>query len=184
MNLNQVVAEFGGVEPIGSDHFIPMSEGNLALLEERLRCRFPADYRQFLMTYGVCGPKNIVEFTFVNKPCCRNAKGHVAVFYGPQTKIDEAYSLQTRIEFFSRRIPDTLIPIADTGIGNQICLGIKGNEAGKIYFWDIQNEPPDEEDYLEDYGIPRSPGAMFHNVHLIAESFEDFLQRLEIAGTD
>jgi SMI1 / KNR4 family (SUKH-1) len=77
-------------------------------------------------------------------------------------------------------MPETIIPIGDDGIAGQICLGIKGAEAGKVYYWDQQNEPLDEEDYLEDYGEPRPPEAMFQNVHLIAESFEDFLRRLEV----
>ena len=62
----------------------------------------------------------------------------------------------------------------------QICLGIRGNGAGSIYYWDQQNEPPDEDDYLQDYGEPRPPDVIFRNVHRIAESFEDFLDRLEL----
>ena len=46
------------------------------------------------------------------------------------------------------------------------------------------NQLLDEEEYLEDYGVPRPPEAMFQNVHLIAESFEDFLNRLEVSEND
>jgi hypothetical protein len=79
-------------------------------------------------------------------------------------------------------MPDTMIPIADDGGGNQICLGIKGKERGKVYYWDHHNEW-DEQDYLEDYGEPMPPEVKFQNVYLIAKSFEDFIQRLEKTGS-
>jgi len=76
------------------------------------------------------------------------------------------------------RMPSTIIPIADDGGGNQICIGIKGGEQGKIYYWDHNNEW-DEEDYLLDHGRPMPPEVKFQNVHLIASSFVDFISRLE-----
>src|SRR5260370_1929977 len=101
-------------------------------------------------------------------------------FYGAERVAHDGYSLRVRTHFFARRMPETIIPIGDDGGAGQICLGIKGHEAGKIYYWDQANEPLDEEHYLEGYGEPRPPKAMFQNVHPIAESFEDFLRRLEV----
>ena len=71
-----------------------------------------------------------------------------------------------------------MIPIADDGGGHQICVGIKGKECGKVYYWDHHNEW-DEQDYLEDYGEPMPSDVKFQNVYLIAESFEDFIRRLQ-----
>ncbi|HEX7447597.1 MAG TPA: SMI1/KNR4 family protein [Pirellulales bacterium] len=97
-----------------------------------------------------------------------------------KSNFDDAYSLERRMRFFSGRIPADLIPIADNGGGSQILLGIRGKDEGKVYYWDLRNEPLDEEDYLEDHGEPRPPDAMFQNVHLVAESFEDLLRRIEV----
>jgi hypothetical protein len=63
-----------------------------------------------------------------------------------------------------------------------VCLGIAGAESGNIYYWDHQDERQDEEGYLADFGEPKPSDALFQNVHLIAHSFEDFLQRLEISS--
>lgn len=86
------------------------------------------------------------------------------------------------MRYFSGRIPATLLPIADDGQVDQICPGVGGREAGKVYFWDLQNEPLTEEEHLEDYGKPMPPEVKFRNVYFVAESFEDFLKRLEISA--
>jgi hypothetical protein len=57
-------------------------------------------------------------------------------------------------------------------------LGIRGPEAGKVYYWDHEREW-DEQDYLEQ-GLPVPPDLKFQNVHLIAGSFEDFIARLYV----
>jgi hypothetical protein len=51
---------------------------------------------------------------------------------------------------------------------------------GKVFYWDGENDPLSEEDYLKEYGKPRPPESIFQNVHLVAESFGDFLRRLEV----
>lgn len=57
----------------------------------------------------------------------------------------------------------------DDPFGNAICLGISGNERGKVYFWDHEMEPDDDWDgRLETAG----------NVQLIADSFTEFVAGL------
>jgi hypothetical protein len=186
MSVTQLLEAFGGIMPIDGDTFTPMSEGELEAIEKRLGVRLPESYRHFLTTYGATMPRKLVVYNPVERlppEISETGQGCVAVFYGTSSDVDDAYSLQRRMQYFSGRIPTNMLPIADDGGGDQILLGISGKEAGKIYFWDLRNEPLDEEDYLEDYGKPRPPEAMFENVHLIADSFEDFLRRLE-AKTD
>jgi hypothetical protein len=71
-----------------------------------------------------------------------------------------------------------MIPIAGDGGAGQICLGIKGDDLGKVFYWDMANEPLDEETYLEDYGEPMPAEAKRQNVHLVADSFDEFLDQL------
>jgi hypothetical protein len=163
-----------------------MSEDDLEAIETELGVRLPDSYRYFLTTYGASGAREIVTYNPVERlppEISESGKGYVSIFYGGTCPVGDAYSLQRRMQYFSGRIPANMIPIADDGGVSQILLGFSGKEAGKVYFWDLNNEPLDEEDYLEDYGKPRPPEAMFENVHLIADSFEDFLRRLE-AKTD
>jgi hypothetical protein len=55
----------------------------------------------------------------------------------------------------------------DDPFGNAICLGVSGKHRGKVYFWDHEHEP-DEEDWD---GRVETAG----NVKLLAASFTDFV---------
>ena len=59
------------------------------------------------------------------------------------------------------------IPIADDPGGNAICLGMSGNERGKVYFWDHEMEADEGDE------------PTFENVYLVAESFASFLKSLK-----
>jgi hypothetical protein len=188
MDMQQLFDRLGGIEPIDGGEFTPVSESEIVAIEDGLGVRLPEPYRTFLATYGAsmfggASPDNpYIEFRWLASmpPQFQGVNGLLACFYGAERHEHDMLGLRTRIRYYSGRMPESIIPIGDSW-GSQICLGVKGAEAGKVYFWDEQNEPQDEEDYLEDFGEPRPPGAMFQNVHLIADSFEDFLRRLEVA---
>lgn len=167
----------GGIVPIG-DSLVPVEDDELRSLEKALKVELPHDYREFLMTYGAAMFAEYVDFQPVRNlpmPISDTGKGHVSSFYGAAR--DPYQPLEKAIETFRGRMPDTLIPIGDDS-GNKICLGIKGKEQGKVYYWDHHNEW-DEQDYLEEHGTPMPPDLKFQNVYLIADSFEDFVRRLE-----
>ncbi|MGE3803443.1 MAG: SMI1/KNR4 family protein [Gemmataceae bacterium] len=71
------------------------------------------------------------------------------------------------------------LAIGDDGGAGQLCLGIKGDKAGKVYYWDRRTSRWMKRITWRTTAS-QGPKAMFQNVHLIAESFEDFLQRLEV----
>lgn len=190
MDMQALFARLGGIDGIGGDNLNPMAEAEIAAFEEQLGVRLPEAYRRFLATYGAstfngASPDNPYILFRPLKPLPphitdESGKGLFHAFYGTERDADDMFSLRVCTRFFSGRMPESTIPIGDDGGAGQICLGIMGAEAGKVYYWDQRNEPLDEEDYLEDYGEPRPPEALFQNVHLIAESFEDFLRRLEV----
>ena len=168
----------GGIVPAG-DVFIRVDEEELSSLETSLGAPLPRDYRLFLSEYGASMFGEYVMFQPVHRfpmTISSGGKGPFSHFYG--AKSERHQRLIKKIATFQGRMPDTVIPIGDDGGGNQICLGITGNEKDKVYYWDHNNEW-DEEDYLEDHGAPMPPEVKFQNVYLIAESFEDFIQRLE-----
>ena len=176
----------GGIVPIDTT-FVPMTEEELDSIETALGVALPGDYRELLLTYGTASFGELVQFrlmkdepvhpvkSLLGVPILRYEKGPLSHFYGSRTGNQ---SLAKSIEAYKGRMPDTMIPIADDGAGNQICLGIKGKERGKVYYWDHHNEWY-EQDYLDDYREPMPPEVKFQNVYLIAESFEDFIRRLE-----
>jgi hypothetical protein len=177
--LELKLQSIGGLVPIG-DSFVPAEERELKCLEDSLQAGLSKDYRDFLKMFGASMFAEYVDFhPLKNLPASlsKNGNGHVSSFYGAER--DRFQPLTKAINVFRGRMPETMIPIGDDN-GNKICLGIKGNETGHVYYWDRENEPVDPQEYLEDYGTPRPPEAIFQNVHKIAESFEDFLLGLEI----
>lgn len=188
MDMQALFARLGGIKGVGGDKLNPMAEAEIAAFEKQLGVRLPEPYRKFLAIYGAstfngASPDNpyIVFRSLRPLPphITKSDKALFDAFYGGEKDERDPHGLRVRIRFFLGRMPESIIPIGDDGGAGEICLGIKGAEAGKVYYWDQANEPLDEEDYLEDYGEPRPPEAMFQNVHLIADSFEDFLRRLE-----
>jgi hypothetical protein len=190
MDMKKRFAQLGGIRPVVGNKLAPMTDVEVARLEEQLNVEFPKSYRSFLATYGAsafngASPDNpFIRFRSL-KPLppnvSNNDKGLFSIFYGAD--VNEGYGLSTRIRFYSGRMPESIVPIGDCW-GNQICLGISGNEAGKVYYWDQENEPQSEQEYMADFGKSIPPEAKFQNVYLIAESFEDFLQRLELSEDD
>src|SRR5579864_8985883 len=116
--MNKSIDAFGGLEPIDGDRFTPMSESEVEAIETGLGYRLPDSYRYFLVTYGACSPREIVMYDPVKRlpsEISTSGKGNIAIFYGTKSDVDDAYSLQRRVHFFSGRIPANLIPIADNG---------------------------------------------------------------------
>lgn len=78
---------------------------------------------------------------------------------------DGEYSnLERNVRSLSERIPPDTIPIADDPFGNVIVIGLQGDQRGKVYFWDHEEEPEDQPDWS--------------NVDLIADSFDHFMAGL------
>lgn len=157
----------------------------MSVVEQTVHGHFSDDYRFFLKTYGASVFKGesednpyIVFRTIEALPAHITQDGFALfnAFYGAANQ--GAYGLACRIEFFHGRMPASVMPIADDGGAGQICLGIGGGEQGKIFYWDQQGEPLSEEDYLDDFGEPRPAQALFENMYLIANSFDEFLQAL------
>ncbi|WP_406590376.1 SMI1/KNR4 family protein [Bacillus atrophaeus] len=88
-------------------------------------------------------------------------KLRLGIFYGFGLD-DNDFNIATLAETYEDQMPDWIIPIADANGGNQICLGIKGEGSGKVYFWDHELTNGVKDTFL------------------IADSFEDFIQSLSI----
>ncbi len=142
-----------------TDSLGPISEKDIVELESIYKIQLPINYRNFLIKYNGGRPE----------PDCFNFKdgtsgSDINMFFGLCK--DYNYNLTAQIEIFKDRIPYSLFSIAEDSGGNIICIGIKGEYLGKIYFWDHELEADVGE-------VPD-----FSNITLIADSFQEFLDGL------
>jgi hypothetical protein len=83
---------------------------------------------------------------------------------------DEAhFSLLWARECYEGRMPNEVLWIMDDPFGNAICLTVKGQNRGRVYFWDHEDEPDEEWDGT----IEDTP-----NLQLLADTFADFVAGL------
>ena len=143
----------------------PANPKKIREFEQLTKLELPNEYKKWLLTYNGGKPKIEDTFYFIH-PIDKNEKvGGINYFYALyEGEVSNLY--KTYITFLNR-IPAELIPIADNGCGDQICLGIKGKHLNKVYFWGHENE------VMEDNKEP-----WWDNVYLIANTFADFINKL------
>ena len=142
----------------------PAPADELEAFEQLLDVSLPADYRRFLVMSngGHCGG---ALWYIGPSPEGRETEAGVHHVYGFQRK--SCFSLAATRECYQSdgqvRIPLALLPIMDDPFGNAICLGVRDEHYGRVYFWDHEQEPdPEEWD-----GRVETAG----NITLIANSF-------------
>jgi hypothetical protein len=133
------------------------AQSALERFEAELRHRLPAEYRNFLL--GIGGGR--VHHPYVD-PISELGVGS---FFGLGTP-EEGLDLRTNRTLTQDWIPSELLPIAGDSFGNLLCIGIAGDEAGKLFFCDHEGDV---------FG-----GSM--TLSLVAESFDEFTERTTIQG--
>jgi len=133
----------------------------LEQFEALLGTRLPDEYRQFLLQHN--GGKPTPSVFMISADEGDAMLHHVYGLHDGPLHIRLDRARQTYLD----RMPRSLFPIADDPGGNAICLGISGNERGKVYFWDHEMEADEGDE------------PTFENVYLVAESFASFLKSLK-----
>ena len=187
-DVTSVIAALGGISPIGGtvhDPCVPVSEREMAQLEQRLGVSLPAAYRTFVGAFGACrlgpgvGDYNI-EFPW-DSPIPEHISHTDSVlfgsFYGSDATRQASSRLSWQLDAFQDRIPEELIPIADC-CGNKLCLGVRGGVRGHVWYWDAETEPEDEADYVADYGTAMPLEVKWQNLFHVASDFERFVLSL------
>ena len=179
--VEQILEELR-IKPILDDSFCSLDDTEIEQLESRLERSLPEEYKFFLKRYGVSTFEDSVGFIpLVKLPphISNDRKGYFDYFYGSaEADYDVTLTLQRNLTTYAGRVPENIIPIGSDIGGNLVCLGIKGDQEGKIYYWDAENEQ-DQEEYLESRGSLEENWE-FHNVYLISNTFKDFLMCLEV----
>ena len=146
-----------GVTPLGEDQFSPLSEDDLEQLEDRIGHDFPDDYRAFLREFGAC---DFEEYAVLPTEGGGIFPG---TFFGKD--------LGNAIKEFGERLPRLIVPINDDGAGNLICLSLRSDSLGAVYF---QSHSVGWDDTLDDVDA-----AKFATLVRVAPDFGTFICELE-----
>jgi len=140
-----------------------ISESAIQDFEKTIGFALPPSYRNFLLEFN--GGQPIPEFFSV--PDWSGSASLVNDLWGilPGKWND----LADNIELFSGRFPEGFFSIARDPGDNQILISLDGDTYGKIFFWDHENEPNYDAQYLEDY----------KNTYFLANDFKEFLNKLK-----
>src|SRR4029453_17936656 len=112
--------------------FEPVSKEGLAAAEARLGITLPAEYRTFLYTTNGLHPESDLCFTVP-------ARGDVFLgsFYGirsERTAGDLEYELENAALWSP--LPAGYVAVGDDPGGNTLLLATRGDDAGRVFFWD------------------------------------------------
>ncbi|MEZ6104976.1 MAG: SMI1/KNR4 family protein [Pirellulaceae bacterium] len=141
------------------------TEGQIELLEQRLGCELPAEYRDFLSRQNG-GRPNPNFVTMRGVPLIENA-GVGDLFHLQPTK-PAASELTYELEHAARLLPPGHLPIA--GDSDLYSLSLSTKTRGAVYWWFHETEEVDDEGrFLESAG------------YLLAGSFDEFLTRIAIS---
>jgi hypothetical protein len=137
----------------------PLDRARLAAFEAWLGIALPAEYRQFLETHngGEVVPEEIV------------LPGQAEPFatMGPMFGLhDGPMSLDEVCESVEGLIPAEVIAFGEDVGGNLLCIGIRGDHRGKVYFWD------------HNCSLPGANESGWSAMTLLAGSFEEFVAAL------
>lgn len=143
-----------------------LSEEKLNAFEQEHQVRFPAEYRAFLLHHNGGTPE---PQTFCGKG--EKEPSEVCQYFlgiGMKQKTgDLAWALEIYCDEEERRMPRRMLPIAMDAFGNMICLATAGKDAGKVYFWNHEEEDPE----------PSQKDPVENNLSVLADSLEQFLNQ-------
>ena len=151
--------------------------------ESLIKVRLPEDYRQFLLTTGgKVSPAKVAEVSCGRPGSKKLTTGHHNVeleqLAGVVPDASGVSELSMRYRYISgpdrenNWLPDDLIVIGNSGgSGRYFVLGIKGPRRGRVYFWDINLFPQDD-----------NAAFTYQNISFIAVSFDAFMAELKTAN--
>jgi hypothetical protein len=166
----ECIHRLGGLTPIPGKRFVPLNDDELAAIETEFGAKLPNDYRKFLATYGASTFNCLTSIRSASplpKSLSDDGLLPFGTFYGTNRDAHAFPSVRFCAEQFAGDIPVGLLPIADGGSDDQICVGLAGEQRGKVFYWDSQG-------VSDDQGL-----AYDSNTYYIAHSFTDLLHRIE-----
>ncbi|MCE7989946.1 MAG: SMI1/KNR4 family protein [Caldilinea sp. CFX5] len=139
-----------------------LTEDAIAAVERQIGVSLPIAYRSFLLRYNGGRPEPNM---FPIQGFYADTHGLLEWFFCIAE--DDIYDLTENELVYRNRVPSDLLPIATDPGGNLLCLAVKGDRYGRIYFW-----------HHEDEGEEGAPPT-YNNVYSVADSFENLLNSLQ-----
>lgn len=114
------------------DGFAPLTPESLSSFEAALACRFPDDYRDFLLAHNGAVPDGDYSTPFVNHDGQPDASLlHVLYgFRGPRMSAD----IMSAVEAYGDRLPAGFLPIGHNPGGDLFLLRVAGTDLGEVWF--------------------------------------------------
>ena len=169
--MQTLIEKMGGVVRVGAKPFAPLSREIMSKFLDIDRKEF---YKLTMYNNGLpsyCYPPDSPIENVVIK------KGEFGCFYGEGESYQTGYSLSNAIKKMENRIPTNFLPIAENNYGDRICLCVKGEKIGQIFYWYHENEW-DEEDYFDDFGKTMPEEVKMQNMYLVGEDLYDCFNRM------
>jgi hypothetical protein len=110
------------------------SESEIEAGERRMGSAYPPEFREFLMKYNGGEPESNV----FDIPGGRT-RGSVRAFYG-MFGGSGTYDLFAEQRLLKGRLPQGVIIVAEDSCGNGICLSLRKQDFGNVFFWDHEME--------------------------------------------
>jgi hypothetical protein len=135
----------------------------LAAFEKAIGARLPEEFQAFVLSTNGGTPS---PDTYVVNDGEEEWESNV-FFYGLQTGSQSLYSLPTNYEEYVGRIPSGLIPIGNDYGGNLICISIRKEDYGQIFFSHHDYFTYDDEEPTDDgtHYLAPSFSTFFNNLH-------------------
>ena len=150
---------------------IPITLEDIEGFENKYKLELPQDYKYFLLNHNGGMPK-IRRFKTKNEKHVSSFK-----FIMPLTKDAKDENVKHNLEYcylrfiFMKKMPDNMIPFGEDPREDILCLSIKGDDYGSVYYWDRENELVFKQPASECY-------------HLIAKTFNEFLAGLRLSDDE
>jgi hypothetical protein len=160
-----------GVRPCHGQTFRPVSDKQIAEIQQKVNARLPEDYKRFLATFGESTFSSQVNCTPSGKPL------YFGWFYGPPDLLEAIENCKE-----DEVLPETIIPIGDDGGGNLFCLGVSGKDIGKVYFHNHGIGWHADAERLMEQGKSVPSDIRYQTVYECASSFQEFIENMVNEG--
>lgn len=134
---------------------------SLQAIEKKYACQLPIDYCEFLLSNNGAYPSlDCIVFQEAGRKTASDVFCLFAI-----TEDRASLSLEWHYEIYSSRLPENSLPIGRDSSGNLWLIGLNGDNAGAIFFWDHGSYDTFDETELANW--PK-----------VAPSFHEFLSYL------
>ena len=144
-----------------------INKAQIQEVEELIGLEFPLEYKEHLLKFngGQCYP-NVFSFYENGETTNSSIDWFLAIYEGRYNNLIKEIRM---VKIEEKRMPSQILPIAHDPGGNLICISCKGQDFGKVYFWNHEDEV--------DYRF--SDDNDYSNLYLISNSFNEFINGLK-----